>query len=75
MLSRVKLIAEPWDVGPGGYQVGDFPARWREWNGKYRDAIRRFWKGDANLAGEVGYRLTGSADLYEPARPQDRTPA
>ena len=51
MLSRVKLIAEPWDVGLGGYQVGNFPAPWREWNGKYRDALRRYWKGDENLAG------------------------
>jgi isoamylase len=68
LLSRVKLIAEPWDVGLGGYQVGHFPSPWREWNGKYRDAIRRSWKGDENLAGEVGYRLAGSADLYESAR-------
>jgi glycogen operon protein len=72
VLSRVKLIAEPWDVGMGGYQVGGFPAPWREWNGKYRDAIRRYWKGDENLAGEVGYRMAGSADLYQEAkrRPQ-----
>ncbi|HZH02866.1 MAG TPA: glycogen debranching protein GlgX [Myxococcaceae bacterium] len=72
VLSRVKLIAEPWDVGLGGYQVGGFPAPWREWNGKYRDSIRRYWKGDENLAGEVGYRLAGSADLYqgEKRRPQ-----
>ena len=67
VLERVKLIAEPWDVGPGGYQVGGFPVNWSEWNGKYRDAVRRFWKGDASQAGEMGYRLTGSADLYEPA--------
>ncbi len=67
VLERVKLIAEPWDVGPGGYQVGGFPVNWSEWNGKYRDVVRRFWKGDANQAGEMGYRLTGSADLYEPA--------
>jgi isoamylase len=65
VLSRVKLIAEPWDVGLGGYQVGGFAPPWREWNGKYRDAIRRFWKGDENLAGELGYRITGSADLYQ----------
>jgi isoamylase len=64
VLSRVKLIAEPWDVGLGGYQVGHFPSPFREWNGKYRDALRRFWKGDENQAGEVGYRLTGSADLF-----------
>ncbi|WP_309888796.1 glycogen debranching protein GlgX [Archangium sp.] len=68
VLSRVKLIAEPWDVGLGGYQVGGFPAPWREWNGKYRDALRRYWKGDENLAGEVGYRLAGSSDLYQGAR-------
>jgi isoamylase len=72
VLARVKLIAEPWDMGLGGYQVGNFPAPWREWNGKYRDAVRRYWKGDDNLAGEVGYRLSGSADLYqgERRRPQ-----
>ncbi|NMO14545.1 glycogen debranching protein GlgX [Pyxidicoccus fallax] len=68
VLSRVKLIAEPWDVGLGGYQVGGFPAPWREWNGKYRDALRRYWKGDENLASEMGYRLTGNADLYAEAR-------
>ncbi len=67
VLERVKLIAEPWDLGPGGYQIGAFPVRWSEWNGKYRDVVRRFWKGDENLQGEMGYRLTGSADLYEPA--------
>jgi isoamylase len=67
LLERVKLIAEPWDVGPDGYQVGGFPVRWSEWNGKYRDVVRRFWKGDPELAGEMGYRLTGSADLYEAA--------
>ena len=64
VLSRVKLIAEPWDTGLGGYQVGNFPAPFREWNGKFRDALRRYWKGDENLASEVGYRLTGSADLF-----------
>jgi isoamylase len=71
-LQRIKLIAEPWDTGSGGYQVGNFPAPWREWNGKYRDALRRFWKGDDNLAAEVGHRLAGSADLYQLAgrRPQ-----
>jgi glycogen operon protein len=67
VLERVKLIAEPWDLGPDGYQVGAFPVRWSEWNGRYRDAVRRFWKGDPHLAGEMGYRLTGSADLYEGA--------
>ena len=65
VLSQVKLIAEPWDVGDGGYQVGNFPVLWTEWNGKYRDSLRKFWKGDAGQIGEVGYRLTGSSDLYE----------
>jgi isoamylase len=64
VLSRVKLIAEPWDLGPGGYQVGNFPVLWAEWNGKYRDTIRRFWRGDKRQAREMGYRLTGSSDLY-----------
>jgi glycogen operon protein len=63
-LTDVKLIAEPWDVGPGGYHVGGFPVRWSEWNGKFRDVVRRFWKGDESQAAELGYRLTGSADLY-----------
>ncbi len=67
VLDRVKLIAEPWDVGPDGYKVGAFPVRWSEWNGRYRDVVRRFWKGDENLHGDMGYRLTGSADLYEAA--------
>jgi len=65
IISQVKLIAEPWDVGEGGYQVGNFPVLWAEWNGKYRDVMRSFWKGDGGYAGEVGYRLTGSSDLYE----------
>jgi isoamylase len=65
VLSQVKLIAEPWDVGEGGYQVGNFPIRWAEWNGKYRDAIRSFWKGQGAGMGELGYRLTGSSDLYQ----------
>ncbi|MCL2450724.1 MAG: glycogen debranching enzyme GlgX, partial [Polyangiaceae bacterium] len=64
-ISQVKLIAEPWDVGDGGYQVGNFPIRWAEWNGKYRDVMRRFWKGDGGLAAELAYRLSGSSDLYE----------
>ncbi|MDN5869698.1 MAG: glycogen debranching protein GlgX [Nitrococcus sp.] len=64
VLSRVKLIAEPWDLGEGGYQVGNFPAGWAEWNGKYRDAVRSYWKGEGGLIGELGYRLTGSSDLY-----------
>jgi isoamylase len=67
VLETVKLIAEPWDVGPDGYKVGAFPVNWSEWNGKYRDVVRRFWKGDDDQANEMGYRLTGSADLYEPA--------
>jgi glycogen operon protein len=65
VLSQVKLIAEPWDVGEGGYQVGSFPPPWSEWNGKYRDSIRSFWKGDEGRIGEMAYRLTGSPDLYE----------
>ena len=65
VLSQVKLIAEPWDIGEGGYQVGNFPAGWAEWNGKYRDTIRRFWKGDGGQANELAYRLSGSSDLYE----------
>jgi glycogen operon protein len=65
VLSGSKLIAEPWDLGLGGYQVGSFPAPFREWNGKYRDALRRYWKGDENLASEIGYRLSGSADLFQ----------
>jgi len=65
VLSQVKLIAEPWDLGEGGYQVGNFPIGWTEWNGKYRDAVRAYWKGEGDLIGELGYRLTGSSDLYE----------
>ncbi len=64
VLSQVKLIAEPWDVGEGGYQVGNFPVLWTEWNGKYRDCVRKFWRGDPGQVGELGYRLTGSSDLY-----------
>ena len=64
LLSQVKLIAEPWDVGPGGYQVGNFPVLWSEWNGVYRDTMRDFWRGYANC-GEFARRLSGSADLYE----------
>ncbi len=65
VLSQVKLIAEPWDVGEGGYQVGNFPVLWAEWNGKYRDAVRSFWKGDEGRVGEIAYRLMGSPDLYQ----------
>lgn len=64
ILSQVKLIAEPWDLGEGGYQVGNFPVGWAEWNGKYRDTIRRYVKGDGGQVAELGYRLTGSSDLY-----------
>lgn len=65
IVSQVKLIAEPWDVGPGGYQVGNFPPQWTEWNGKYRDTVRDFWRGEPSTLGEFASRLTGSADLYE----------
>jgi glycogen operon protein len=65
VLSQVKLIAEPWDVGDGGYQVGNFPLPWSEWNGKFRDAVRSYWKGDEGRIGEIAYRLTGSPDLYQ----------
>jgi isoamylase len=65
VLSQVKLIAEPWDLGEGGYQVGNFPVLWSEWNGKYRDTVRRFWRGDEGEVGDLAYRLTGSSDLYE----------
>jgi isoamylase len=64
VISQVKLIAEPWDVGEGGYQVGNFPAVWSEWNGKYRDCVRDFWAGRDQTLGEFAYRLTGSSDLY-----------
>jgi isoamylase len=64
-LADVKLIAEPWDVGEGGYQVGNFPILWAEWNGKYRDTVRRFWKGDGGQLSDFAYRLTGSSDLYQ----------
>ena len=64
VLSRVKLIAEPWDVGEFGYQVGNFPVLWSEWNGKYRDNVRKFWKGDPGQIAEFAYRLSGSSDLY-----------
>ncbi|HEX9234965.1 MAG TPA: glycogen debranching protein GlgX, partial [Actinomycetota bacterium] len=64
-LSQVKLIAEPWDVGPGGYQVGNFPVGWAEWNGKFRDSVRRFWRGDPGQVPELASRLSGSSDLYQ----------
>ncbi len=65
VLSQVKLIAEPWDLGEGGYQVGNFPVLWAEWNGKYRDTLRRYWRGDGGQVADLAYRLTGSSDLYE----------
>lgn len=65
VLSRVKLIAEPWDLGEGGYQVGNFPVLWTEWNGKYRDTVRSFWRGDGGTMSEFATRLTGSSDLYQ----------
>jgi isoamylase len=65
VLAQVKLIAEPWDLGSGGYQVGNFPSQWSEWNGRYRDTVRSFWKGDGGTLNEFATRLCGSADLYE----------
>ncbi|MFC5993297.1 glycogen debranching protein GlgX [Pseudonocardia hispaniensis] len=65
VISQVKLIAEPWDVGPGGYQVGNFPSLWTEWNGKFRDTVRDFWRGEPGTLGELASRLTGSSDLYQ----------
>ena len=67
VLSGLKLIAEPWDLGPDGYQVGNFPPLWTEWNGKYRDCVRRFWRGHPGTIGEMASRLTGSSDLYQPS--------
>ncbi len=64
VLSRIKLIAEPWDLGHGGYQSGNFPVLWSEWNGRFRDTVRRFWHGDRKVIGDLGYRLTGSSDLF-----------
>ncbi|MGC0119524.1 glycogen debranching protein GlgX [Pseudoalteromonas piscicida] len=65
VLSKVKLIAEPWDIGPGGYQLGQFPSPWREWNDKYRDTVRRFWRGDEGVLPELAMRIHGSSDLFE----------
>jgi isoamylase len=65
IISQVKLIAEPWDIGEGGYQVGNFPTLWSEWNGKYRDNVRGYWRGDDRSLGEFAFRFTGSSDLYE----------
>jgi isoamylase len=64
VLSQVKLIAEPWDLGEGGYQVGNFPVGWAEWNDRYRDTVRSYWKGDGGVVSDLAYRLTGSSDLY-----------
>src|SRR5262249_22533548 len=64
LLADVKLIAEPWDIGPGGYQVGTFPPGWSEWNDRFRQTLRRYWRGEGNLIGDVGGRMTGSADLF-----------
>ncbi len=64
MLAEVKLIAEPWDIGAGGYEVGDFPPGWSEWNGRYRDTARDFWRGTESTLGDFATRVTGSADLY-----------
>ncbi|EGX56827.1 glycogen debranching enzyme [Streptomyces zinciresistens K42] len=72
VISRVKLIAEPWDLGEGGYQVGNFPQLWSEWNGKYRDAVRDFWRGEPGSLGEFASRLTGSSDLYAHSRRRPR---
>jgi len=72
VISQVKLIAEPWDVGSGGYQVGNFPLGWMEWNGKYRDCIRDYWRGEDSMLGEFASRFTGSPDLYQD---DDKTPA
>ena len=75
VLSQVKLIAEPWDVGPGGYQVGNFPVGWAEWNGKYRDCVRTLLEGDAGQLPELASRLSGSSDLYAGERPRAPTRA
>ncbi|MFF4323407.1 glycogen debranching protein GlgX [Streptomyces sp. NPDC001568] len=72
VISRVKLIAEPWDIGEGGYQVGNFPALWSEWNGRYRDAVRSFWRGDEAALPEFAARIAGSADLYQSDRRRPR---
>ncbi|MFJ8095153.1 glycogen debranching protein GlgX [Streptomyces griseofuscus] len=72
VISRVKLIAEPWDVGEGGYQVGNFPPLWSEWNGRYRDAVRDFWRTEPGSLGEFASRLTGSSDLYQHSRRRPR---
>ena len=75
IISQVKLIAEPWDLGEGGYQVGNFPPNWSEWNGKYRDCVRDYWRGQDEPLSEFAYRLTGSPDLYEDNWRASRSPA
>ena len=69
VLSAVKLIAEPWDVGPGGYQLGNFPPGWAEWNDRFRDTVRRFWRGDERLCAGFAARLAGSSDIFRASRP------
>src|SRR5690606_18404399 len=64
VLAQLKLIAEPWDVGPHGYQLGNFPPGWAEWNASYRDTVRRFWKGDTGLIAELASRIAGSSDIF-----------
>ena len=66
-LCDLKLIAEPWDIGPGGYQLGAFPAIWGEWNDRYRDTVRRFWRGDAGVTAQFATRFAGSGDVFQPA--------
>ncbi|WP_456307406.1 hypothetical protein [Paeniroseomonas aquatica] len=68
VLSRVKLISEPWDLGPGGYQVGNHPPGFAEWNDRYRDGVRRFWRGDSGMRSDLAARLTGSAELFDRRR-------
>ena len=73
VLRDLRLIAEPWDIGPGGYQIGAFPAGWGEWNDKFRDSMRKFWRGDAGLLGEAATRFSGSSDIFAPRRPPSRS--
>ncbi len=73
VLRELRLIAEPWDLGPGGYRIGGFPAAWGEWNDKYRDTMRRFWRGDGGLLGEVATRFCGSSDIFGSSRPPSRS--
>ena len=70
VVSQVKLIAEPWDLGEGGYQLGNFPPGWAEWNDKYRDAARSYWQGDDGTIGELASRISGSQDLFQQERPR-----